>query len=60
MVNAQPYSFNELNGVVISEVLQLHRDAEKGVRAVFCLSSVLIYQSSVCDMQSGYPSLHYS
>lgn len=31
MVKAQPYSFNELNGLVISEVLNLHQDEDKGV-----------------------------
>lgn len=31
MVKAQPYSFNELNGLVVSEVLNLHQDEDKGV-----------------------------
>lgn len=31
MVKAQPYSLNELNGLVISEILHLHKDIDKNV-----------------------------
>ena len=41
MVKAQPYSFNELNGLVITEVLNLHQDEDKGV----CLIVFTLYTS---------------